>query len=110
MADQYLEAAAAADAAVMEAEPGMLHHTFDASPDDPNLFVWSEVYANDAALGAHLENPAVGTYLEQHFELADDFQVEVYGTLGDATLEVALGLPFPVKVFTTQLGYSRVSA
>ena len=47
--DAYLELARATDAAVLASEPGMIHHTFDQDPDDPQAFVWSEVYANDKA-------------------------------------------------------------
>ena len=81
--DDYLQLAAAADNGVMTAEPGMLHHTFDISPDDPQCFTWSEAYLNDAALGAHLTNPAIGVYLEAHAPLCESFEVEVYGTLGE---------------------------
>ena len=44
---QYLELARITDVAVQSSEPGMLHHTFDQDPEDPQAFVWSEVYAND---------------------------------------------------------------
>ena len=47
--DQYLELARITDVAVQSSEPGMLHHTFDQDPEDPQAFVWSEVYANDEA-------------------------------------------------------------
>ena len=57
--DDYLKLAEATDAAVQASEPGMLHHTFDQDPDDPQAFVWSEVYANDAAFAAHVSNPPV---------------------------------------------------
>ena len=33
--DDYLKLAEATDAAVQASEPGMLHHTFDQDPDDP---------------------------------------------------------------------------
>ena len=59
--DAYLELAQATDAAVQASEPGMIHHTFDQDPDDPQGFVWSEVYANDAAFSAHVSNPPVRT-------------------------------------------------
>ncbi|MEC9027923.1 MAG: antibiotic biosynthesis monooxygenase family protein, partial [Cyanobacteriota bacterium] len=80
--DDYLSLAAKTDAGVKDSEPGMLHHTFDQDPDDPLAFVWSEVYANDAAFLAHLSNPVVGDYLAKHAELGDGFSVEVYGTIG----------------------------
>ena len=60
----------------------MLHHTFDQDPDDPQAFVWSEVYANDAAFEAHVTNPPVQEYLQKHAELGDGFSVEVHGTVG----------------------------
>ena len=106
--DDYLELARETDAAVEASEPGMLHHTFDQDPEDPQTFVWSEVYANDAAFAAHVSNPPVQAYLQKHAELGDSFSIEVYGTLGDdcRTLMESFGLP--LKIFETRLGYSRV--
>ena len=105
---EYLLLAAKTDTAVEASEPGMLHHTFDQDPENPLRFVWSEVYKNDEAFIAHLANPAVGEYLQEHPKLADDFTVEVYGTVEDKCLEVMNGTGVPFKVFTTKLGYSRV--
>ena len=105
---EYLLLAAKVDKAVEAAELGMLHHTFDQDPGNPLCFVWSEVYKNDEAFIAHLANPAVGEYLQEHTKLADDFTVEVYGTVGDKCLEVMNGTGVSFKVFKTKLGYSRV--
>ena len=76
---EYLELADKTDKAVEAVEPGMLHHTFDQDPENPLIFVWSEAYKNDEAFIAHLANPAIGEYLQEHPKLADDFTVEVYG-------------------------------
>ena len=102
-----------ADNGVMESEPGMLHHTWDQDPDDPLGFVWSEVYANDAALLAHLENPPLLKFVEQHLEMGDGFSVEVYGTLAAETKEkfnaVGEAVGFPIKYYdTTRVGYTRL--
>ena len=40
---------------------------------------------------------------------ADDFSVEIYGTIAPATKEACNALPFPVKYFDTKFGYSRVA-
>ena len=106
--EAYLELARTTDAAVKASEPGMLHHTFDQDPDDPQAFVWSELYANDAAFAAHVSNPPVQEYLQKHAELADDFRVEVYGTVGDECRTLMESLGLPLKIFETPLGYSRV--
>ena len=37
----------------------MIHHTVDQDPDDPQTFVWSEVYANDKAFSSHVAKPPV---------------------------------------------------
>ena len=37
--DSYLELARATDTAVQASEPGMILHTFDQDPDDPQAFV-----------------------------------------------------------------------
>ena len=105
---EYLELADKTDKAVEAAELGMLHHTFDQDPDDPLRFVWSEAYKNDDAFLAHLANPAIGLYLKEHPKLADDFTVEVYGTVGEKCFEVMKGTGVPFKVFQSKLGYSRL--
>ncbi len=106
--DAYLDLARTTDKAVKASEPGMLHHTFDQDPDDPQSFVWSEVYANDEAFAAHVSNPPVQEYLKRHAELGDGFSIEVYGTVGSACRELMESFGLPLKVFSTRLGFSRV--
>ena len=106
--NEYLELASKTDAAVEASEPGMLHHTFDQDPENPLCFVWSEVYKNDEAFLAHLENPSVGEYLKVHAELGDNFTVEVYGTVGDKCKAAMEATGLPLKIFESKLGYSRV--
>ena len=36
---------------------------------------------------------------------ADDFSVEIYGTIAPATKEACNALPFPVKYFDTKFGW-----
>ena len=106
--DQYLELARITDIAVQSSEPGMLHHTFDQDPDDPQGFVWSEVYANDDAFTAHVSNPPVQEYLQKHAELGDGFRIEVYGTVGDDCKKLMESFGLPLKIYPSKLGYSRV--
>ena len=106
--DQYLELARITDAAVQSSEPGMLHHTFDQDPENPQAFVWSEVYANDDAFAAHVANPPVQEYLKKHAELGDGFSIEVYGTIGDDCKKLMESFGLPLKIYTSKLGYSRV--
>ena len=68
----------------------------------------SEVYNNDKEFIAHLANPAVGEYLQEHPKIADDFTVEVYGTVGHKCLKVMKKTGVPFKVFNSKLGYSRI--
>ena len=106
--DQYLELARITDVAVESSEPGMLHHTFDQDPQDPQAFVWSEVYANDEAFAAHVSNPPVQEYLQKHAELGDGFSIEVYGTVGDDCRKLMESFGLPLKIYESKLGYSRV--
>ena len=106
--DQYLELARITDAAVQSSEPGMLHHTFDQDPENPQAFVWSEVYANDDAFAAHVGNPPVQEYLRKHAELGDSFSIEVYGTVGDDCKKLMESFGLPLKIYTSRLGYSRI--
>ena len=106
--DKYLELARITDMAVQTSEPGMLHHTFDQDPEDPQAFVWSEVYANDEAFAAHVSNPPVQEYLQKHAELGDGFSIEVYGTVGDDCRKLMESFGLPLKIYPSKLGYSRV--
>jgi len=108
--DAYLAAAAEADAGVRATEPGMLHHTFDQDPDDDRMFVWSEVYKDDASLLFHLTNPPLTKFVGLHSETyGDGFSIEIYGTLDPATKEKFSATGFPIKYFDTKLGYTRVN-
>merc|ERR1719230_55631 len=110
-ADAYLAAAKEVDDAVNETEPGMLHHTFDQDPNDPNTFVWSEVYENDAAFPAHLANSSVGVYLGKHAELCDGpLSVEVYGTVSEECRKTMESTGLPLKIFESKLGYTRIKS
>ena len=80
----------------------------DQDPDDPQAFVWSEVYANDAAFASHVSNPPVQEYLQKHAELGDGFSIEVYGTVGNECRTLMESFGLPLKIFESKLGYSRV--
>ena len=108
MVEEYLAIAEEVDNAVQESEPGMLFHNFDKDPDDPLRFVWSEVYTDSNALIAHINNPPVQAYVEKHDELADTFEIEVYGNLSEDAISAVKALEVPFKHFkSTDVGYVR---
>ena len=108
MIEEYLAIAKEVDNAVQESEPGMLFHNFDKDPDDPLGFVWSEVYTDSDALIAHINNPPVQAYVEKHDELADTFEIEVYGNLSEDAISAVKALEVPFKHFkSTDVGYVR---
>ena len=108
MVEEYLAIAEEVDNAVQESEPGMLFHNFDKDPDDPLGFVWSEVYTDSNALIAHINNPPVQAYVEKHDELADTFEIEVYGNLSEDAISAVKALEVPFKHFkSTDVGYVR---
>ena len=39
------------------AEPGMLYHSLDAHPTDPQCFTWTEIFLDGPSLLAHFDNP-----------------------------------------------------
>merc|ERR1711924_226979 len=80
--DQYHALAKATDEGVMVAEPGMLHHAWDQSPDEPDVFCWTEMYENSAAMMAHLGNPKLGEFLTGHAEMAAEIlSFEIFGNV-----------------------------
>ena len=106
-APEVIALSGAADRAVQAGEPGMLLHTFDRDPDDPLGFVWTEVYADSAALEFHLQNPDLIKYLEDVGPLLDVFTVELYGNVADASVNMLRATGTPTKHFKTELGYIR---
>jgi quinol monooxygenase YgiN len=106
--EEYLKLAKEADDAVNASEPDMLIHTFDQDPTDPLEFAWSEVYRTSEAMVHHINNPLVVLYVEKHQEIADKFEIEVYGNITDETIKAIDGLNVPFKHFkTTKVGYIR---
>ena len=108
MVEEYLEIADEVDKAVELSEPGMLFHNFDADPDDPLAFTWTEVYSNSNAFIKHDANPPVQEYVAKHVELADGFTIEIYGDVSQDVIETINRLGIPLKHFkTTRVGYVR---
>ena len=106
--EEYLKIAKEADDAVNASEPDMLIHTFDQDLTDPLEFTWSEVYRTSEAMVHHINNPPVVAYVEKHQELADKFEIEVYGNISDETIKSIEDLNVPFKHFkTTEVGYIR---
>ena len=103
--EEYLELAKKTDTAVKESEPGMLLHTFDADPSDPCAFTWTEVYQNDAALLAHLNNPKLDDYLKAHEEMGDGLEVEIYGALTEDTIQFLNDSGIPWTHHSTRFGF-----
>ena len=106
--EEYLKIAKEADDAVNASEPDMLIHTFDQDPTDPLEFTWSEVYRTSEAMVHHINNPPVVAYVEKHKEIANKFEIEVYGNITDETIKVIKNLNVPFRHFkTTDVGYIR---
>ncbi len=103
--EEYLQLAKKTDTAVKESEPGMLLHTFDADPSDPCAFTWTEVYQNDAALLAHLNNPKLDEYLKGHEEMGDGLEVEIYGALTEDTIQFLNDSGIPWTHHSTRFGF-----
>jgi quinol monooxygenase YgiN len=108
MVNEYLSIAAEADKAVEKTEEGMLFHNFDADPDDPNKFVWTEVYRKSEDFLFHADNPPVQDYVAKHSELATHFSIEIYGNVLQEVIDKINSLEIPLKHFaTTSVGYVR---
>ena len=108
MVNEYLSIAAEADKAVEETEEGMLFHNFDADPDDPHKFVWTEVYRKSEDFLFHADNPPVQDYVAKHSELATHFSIEIYGNVSQEVIDKINSLEIPLKHFaTTSVEYVR---
>ena len=106
--EEYFKIAKEADDAVNVSEPDMLIHTFDQDPTDPLEFTWSEVYRNSEAMVHHLNNPPVQDYVKKHNEIADKFEIEVYGNITEETIKAIENTNISFKHFkTTEVGYIR---
>ena len=106
-ADQVVALSAAVDEKVEAGEPGMLLHTFDRDPSDPQGFIWTEVYENSEALIFHLNNADLGAYLEAVSPLLDVFTVELYGAVSDEAVAALRATGTPTTHYPNVLGYIR---
>ena len=101
MVNEYLSIAAEADKAVEKTEEGMLFHNFDADPDDPHKFVWTEVYRKSEDFLFHADNPPVQDYVAKHSELATHFSIEIYGNVSQEVIDKINFLEIPLKHFAS---------
>ena len=110
MVEEYLKIANEVDNSVEDTEPGMLFHNFDADPNDPLTFTWTEIYKDSASFVAHVQNPPVQEYVDRHAELGDGFSIEIYGKVSEEVIGNINELGLPLKHFkTTAVGYIRES-
>ena len=105
--DQVVALSAAVDKKVEAGEPGMLLHTFDQDPSDPQGFIWTEVYENSDALIFHLNNVDLGAYLEEVSPLLDVFTVELYGAVSDEAIAALRATGTTTTHYPNVLGYIR---
>ena len=83
--DAFLEFVAVVMKAVEDSETGMLMQSLNAT-DDPLTFTWVNFFQNDAALFAHLANPAVLELLPKLPEVTEGEKVvHLYGEIGAET-------------------------
>ena len=106
-ADQVVALSAAVDRKVEAGEPGMLLHTFDQDPTDPQGFIWTEVYENSEALIFHLNNADLSAYLEAVSPLLDVFTVELYGAVSDEAVAALRATGTATTHYPNVLGYIR---
>ena len=104
----YLEVAQQTSMSIKASEKGILHQTIDLDDSDPLVMVWSEVFSDEKALAAHLENPPYLLYMANHDFLGQSFQLEIYGDLSEKTLILSKSFQKTVKYFPSMYGYSRI--
>ena len=108
LVEEYLEIAEKVDNETLKFEPGMIFHNFDSDPDDALAFTWSEIYLNSEALIFHLNAAYAQDYVKKHSQLANSFEIEIYGNLSLEAVRSVKNLGLPVKHFkTTRVGYVR---
>jgi len=106
MGAHFVQAINSAVGRTEAAETNLLLSTLDADATDPNRYVWSEYYRNDDALMQRLmRSPAFSEFTQS---MADEFSVEIYGTLGEAAKNSVRSVIPGAIFFETKLGYSRI--
>ena len=73
-------------AAVLKAEPGCLVYRLHRSAKDPELFLFYEVYRDEAALDAHRKSPHLAAYRERREKnglTEGAVEVEIFRSLTD---------------------------
>ena len=105
--EEHLKIAQKADYAVRYSEQGTQLHTFDASPDDPCTFKWTEFYQNDAALIVNFKKPQLQPYLTEHNRLADgEIKVTIYGNLAKGMVQFLNQSGVPRRPHPSKLGFA----
>ena len=103
--DAFLEFCALIMKACEDVETGTLMVTLHAT-DDPLTFTWVNFFQNDAALLAHLANPAVGEGLAKLPEVTEgEMVVNLYGEIGAETKAFVESLGITCNIHARKLGF-----
>ena len=103
-----MEIAEEVDNKTQNLEPGMIFHNFDSDPDNELAFTRSEIYLNSEALIFHLNAAHALDYVKKHGQLANSFEIEIYGNLSMEAVRSVKKLGLPFKHFkTARVGYVR---
>ena len=98
------EAIAKQMAAVSEQEPGTLGYHFVLSADRSHCRL-IEGYADQAAITAHFEGPAVQQFVPQMLQVASPVRMEIYSDPGPKV--TAMVAAFGAEIFTAWQGFDR---
>jgi quinol monooxygenase YgiN len=98
------EAIAKQMAAVSEREPGTLGYHFVLSADRRRCRL-VEGYADQAAITAHFNGPAVQELVPKMVQVASPTRMEIYGDPGPQVAVMAAG--FGAVVYTAWVGFDR---
>ena len=74
----------------------MIFHNFDSDPDDELVFTCSEIYLNSEVLIFHLDVADAREYVKKHDQLADSFEIEIYGNLSVEAIQSVKNLALPL--------------
>jgi quinol monooxygenase YgiN len=98
------EAIAKQMVAESEQEPGTLGYHFVLSADRKRCRL-VEGYADQAAITAHFEGPALHQHIQQVLQVALSIRMEIYGDPGPKV--AALAAAFAVEIFNSWEGFDR---
>tara|TARA_Y100001968_G_C19387984_1_gene733950 strand:- start:700 stop:1128 length:429 start_codon:yes stop_codon:yes gene_type:complete len=103
MLTEYIELADQTSIAIRSSEEGIIFQHFGKNDQHPNSYTWIEIFKNEYALQAHIQNPIQYLYNANHNYLGESLTFEIHGNISNSLIKEIKDIGYPTEIISTEI-------